>query len=137
MPHEIQFSLLDEIQNTKKMNTRELKERKFEKEVGAIGWIVLIFIRHFFKHFSTAGKRYQKLNLESSYETQTLYVFFLFVFEKSLKGFPFYLPILLTLWLHPWGKLFFKIPQQSADLNSNNFPFGVHHEPTPRSHWTK
>ena len=44
MPHEILFSLLDEIQNTKKMNTRELKERKFEKEVRAINWVVLIFI---------------------------------------------------------------------------------------------
>ena len=44
MPHEILFSLLDEIQNIKKMNTRELKERKFEKEVRAIGWVVLIFI---------------------------------------------------------------------------------------------
>ena len=32
MPHEIPFSLLDEIQNTKKMNTRESKERKFEKK---------------------------------------------------------------------------------------------------------
>ena len=30
MPHEkLLFSLLDEIQNTKKMNTRESKERKF------------------------------------------------------------------------------------------------------------
>ena len=37
MPHEIHFGLLNEIQNTKKMNTRELKERKFEKEVGALG----------------------------------------------------------------------------------------------------
>ena len=27
------FSLLDKIQNIKKMNTRELIERKFEKEV--------------------------------------------------------------------------------------------------------
>ena len=34
---EILFSLLDKIQNTKKMNTRELKERKFEEEVKAIG----------------------------------------------------------------------------------------------------
>ena len=32
MPHEILFSLLDEIQNTKNMNTRESKERKFEKK---------------------------------------------------------------------------------------------------------
>ena len=32
MSHEILFSLLDEIQNTKKMNTRESKERKFEKK---------------------------------------------------------------------------------------------------------
>ena len=33
MPHEMLFSLLDEIQiqNTKKMNTRESKGRKFEK----------------------------------------------------------------------------------------------------------
>ena len=32
MPHEILFSLLEEIQNTKKINTRESKERKFEKK---------------------------------------------------------------------------------------------------------
>ena len=44
MPHEILFSLLHKLQNTKKMNTWELKERKFEKEVRAIGWVVLIFI---------------------------------------------------------------------------------------------
>ena len=37
MPHEILFSLLDEIQNTKKIKTRELKERKFEIEVRAKG----------------------------------------------------------------------------------------------------
>ena len=37
MPHEILLSLLDEIQNTKNMNTRELKEKKFDKEVRAIG----------------------------------------------------------------------------------------------------
>ena len=37
MPHEILFSLLDEIQNTKKMKTRESKERKFEKKVREIG----------------------------------------------------------------------------------------------------
>ena len=40
MPHEIKFSLLrlsDEIQNTKK------KERKFEKKVREIGWVVLNF----------------------------------------------------------------------------------------------
>ena len=32
MPYEILFSLLDEIQNTKKMNTQKLKERKLEKK---------------------------------------------------------------------------------------------------------
>ena len=37
MPHEILFCLLEEIQNTKKM------ERKFEKEVRAIEWVVSIF----------------------------------------------------------------------------------------------
>ena len=37
MPQEILFSLLDEIQNTKKMNTRESKERKFEENTGDIG----------------------------------------------------------------------------------------------------
>ena len=35
--------LLDEIQNTKKMKTRESKERKFEKKVREIGLVVLIF----------------------------------------------------------------------------------------------
>ena len=36
--------LLDEIQNTKKMQTRESKETKFEKKVREIGCVVLIFI---------------------------------------------------------------------------------------------
>ena len=39
MPHEILFSLLrllDEMQNIKKMKTRESKERKFEKKVRDI-----------------------------------------------------------------------------------------------------
>ena len=44
MTHEILFSLLGETQNTKKMNTPKLKERKFEKEVRTIAWVVLIFI---------------------------------------------------------------------------------------------
>ena len=47
MPHKILFSLLqllDEIQNTKKMKTRESKERKFKKQVTEIGWVVLIFM---------------------------------------------------------------------------------------------
>ena len=37
MSHEILFRLLDEIQNTKKMNTLESKERKFEKKVRVKG----------------------------------------------------------------------------------------------------
>ena len=38
MPHEILlFSLLEKIQNTKKMNTRESKERKFLKKTREIG----------------------------------------------------------------------------------------------------
>ena len=32
MSHEIKFSLLDEIQNTKKLNTCESKEKKFERK---------------------------------------------------------------------------------------------------------
>ena len=44
MPHEILFSLLDEMQNTIKMNTRESKERKFETKVREIRRVVLIFI---------------------------------------------------------------------------------------------
>ena len=48
MPHEILFSLLDEIQNTKKMNTRELKERKFEKEESSIVYEVIRIISIFF-----------------------------------------------------------------------------------------
>ena len=43
MPHEIMFSLLDEIEDIKKMNIRESKEKKFEKKVREIGWIVSIF----------------------------------------------------------------------------------------------
>ena len=44
MPHEMLFSLLDETLNTKKMNTRESKERKFEKKVRETGRVVLIII---------------------------------------------------------------------------------------------
>ena len=33
MPHKILFSLLDELQNTKKMKTQKLKESTFEKKV--------------------------------------------------------------------------------------------------------
>ena len=44
MAHEILFSLLDEILNTMKMNTRESKERKFEIKIREIGRVVLIFI---------------------------------------------------------------------------------------------
>ena len=44
MPHEILLSLLDEIrQNTKKMNTRESKERKFEKKSNKNKMSFLIF----------------------------------------------------------------------------------------------
>ena len=53
MPHEILLSLLqllDEIQNTKMMKTRESKERKFEKKVTEIGWVVVIFM--FLEYFS-------------------------------------------------------------------------------------
>ena len=44
MLHEILLSLFDEMQNTKKMKTWELKERTFKSEVREIGWMVLIFI---------------------------------------------------------------------------------------------
>ena len=44
MPHERQLSLLDEIQNRKKMDKQESKERKFEKKIRELGWVVLIFI---------------------------------------------------------------------------------------------
>ena len=44
IPHQKLFSLLDEIQDIKKMNTRELKERKLEKKVRELRWVVLIFI---------------------------------------------------------------------------------------------
>ena len=37
MPYEILFSLLEEMQNTKKMSTWESKERKFEIKVREIG----------------------------------------------------------------------------------------------------
>ena len=42
MSYEILFILLDEIQNTIKMNTRESEERKFETKVREI--FILIFI---------------------------------------------------------------------------------------------
>ena len=36
--------MLDEIQNTVKMNRQESKERKFETKVKEIGRVVLIFV---------------------------------------------------------------------------------------------
>ena len=87
--------------------------------------------------------------------------FFFFVFETPLNDFPFYSPILLTLWfrylqtrikesrMYLSSQLFFKTPnktlkfqekyilQRSTDLNSKNISFGVYHRATPRSHWTK
>ena len=44
MPHEILFSLLDEIQNTIKMNIPETKERNFETKVRETGRVVLILM---------------------------------------------------------------------------------------------
>ena len=44
IPQEILVSLLGKIQSTKKMNTRELKKRKAEKEVRTMVRDVLIFI---------------------------------------------------------------------------------------------
>ena len=44
IPYQIQFSLLDEIQNTKKMNTQKSKEKRIENKVRETGWVVLIFI---------------------------------------------------------------------------------------------
>ena len=44
MPHEILFNLLDEIQNTEKIITRESKERKFEKKVREMGCCFNIYI---------------------------------------------------------------------------------------------
>ena len=42
MLHDILFSLLDEIQNTIKVKTRKLKERKFETKVREIGRVFLL-----------------------------------------------------------------------------------------------
>ena len=44
IPYQIQFSLLDEIQNTKKMNAGKSKEKRIENKVRETGWVVLIFI---------------------------------------------------------------------------------------------
>ena len=44
IPHKILFSLLEEIQNTIKMNIQESKERKFETKVREIEQVVLIFM---------------------------------------------------------------------------------------------
>ena len=70
---------------------------------------------------------------------------FLF-FEISLKDFPFYLPILLTLWfryllltqIEETCMYSLKFPEkcnflQSADLNFKHFPFSVYHGATPWS----
>ena len=89
----------------------------------------------------------------------------IFVFEMPLKDFPFYSPILLTLWfrylqtcikekcMYLSSQLFFKtshktlkfqekspqkcIFQQSTDLNFKIFPFIVYHRATSQSYWTK
>ena len=37
IPYQIQFSLLDEIQNTKKMNTGKSKEKRIENKVRETG----------------------------------------------------------------------------------------------------
>ena len=44
MPHEMLFSLLDEIQNTIKMDTRESERTEIWKKVRKIGRVVLIFM---------------------------------------------------------------------------------------------
>ena len=42
MPQKILSSLLDKIQSTKKLNTRESKERTFEKKVRELVVLILI-----------------------------------------------------------------------------------------------
>ena len=83
-----------------------------------------------------------------------LFMFFFKIFEKPLKDFLFYSPIILTLWfrylqtrikescMYLSSQLFFKTPhetqeksifQRTADLNFQDFPFGVYLGATPRS----
>ena len=47
MPHEILFSLLDEIQNTKKDENTRIERMEVWKKVRGIGWVVLTFIHTF------------------------------------------------------------------------------------------
>ena len=86
-----------------------------------------------------------------SYETRSLHVcFFIFIFELSLKDFPFYSPIILIILrylqtrikescMYLSAQLFFKTPhetprkiqencilQQSGDLNLKILPFNVY-----------
>ena len=50
------FYRIKETQNTKKMKTRELKEKKFEKKVKAIGWVVLVVMFAFLSSTIEVGK---------------------------------------------------------------------------------
>ena len=58
MSHEIQFNLIDEIQNTRKLNIRESEKSK-EKIVTLIGWVVLVFA---FLSSTVEVGRWKKLN---------------------------------------------------------------------------
>ena len=44
MPHEILFSLLEEIQTQKKWTDENRKKGNLKKKVREIGWVMLIFI---------------------------------------------------------------------------------------------
>ena len=62
MPHKILFS--DEIQNTKKMKTQKLKERKFEKKskrdrVSCFNIYIVVFA---FLSSTIEEERWEKLN---------------------------------------------------------------------------
>ena len=93
-----------------------------------------------------------------------MYFFVVVVFETHLKDFPFYSPIILTLWfrylqtrtkkscMYLSSQLFFKTSHETLNPKKNprkmHFPvisipkfkkfyLGVYLGPTPRSHWTK
>ena len=106
-------------------------------------------VRHFSKYFSTTGKRYWKLDLELSYEIQSLHVFFSFLFLKHPWKFFYSIHLYFLLFrylqtcikesfMYFSSQRFFKPPhktlklqekcifQRSADLNFKKSSFGVY-----------
>ena len=113
-------------------------------------WLPPIFISTFLQ--SLSGGKNSILNWVIQLDH---FMYFFFVFETPLKDFPFYSPILLTLWFRYFearikesciylaSHFFFKTLhktlkfQRFADLNFKNISFAVYHRATQLSYWIK